>query len=99
MHDMADDSDEEDDDEPPRLKKWSKEWGLRRVVQNKMSRAIKQRMEELAEEAGETTHLIKLYPVACTQICNELSEEERCRFEDLADLWNRQGVPEDIQQK
>ena len=95
MHVKGEDSDEEDDDEPPRFTKWT----LRRVVQYKKRLAIKQRLEELSHEKGETTHTIRLYPTACTEICEELTHDERHQFEELVQKWNAAGVPEEIQQK
>ena len=99
MHLKGEDSEEEDNDEPPHFKKFHKKWNLRRVVQYKKHLSIKQRMEELSQETGETTYPISLYPTACTQICNELTNRERRQFEELAEQWNKAGVPKDIQQK
>jgi hypothetical protein len=99
MHAKGENSEEEDNSEPPHFKKFHKKWSLRRVVQHKKHLAIKQRMEELSQEAGEMTHPISLYPTACTQICNELTNRERLQFEEFAEQWNKAEVPKDVQQK
>lgn len=95
----------ENDDEPKPLKH-VKKWSLRAVVREKMAKEVIERAKELAEAAGVLNTSLKgnrdylrFYPTALTEIIEDLDEDTREEYLDLADKRNDGGVPPLVQQK
>jgi hypothetical protein len=74
-----------------------RKWTMQGVVEHYMKDRIKTRAEELSKAERGTGSFLSSYRLARTEICNGLSQEERQRYRNLADKWNKEPVPADIQ--
>jgi hypothetical protein len=83
------------DDPPSSLKCWT----LRKVVKEKLGQDIDDKVTEMSGAVSGTPEYLAAYPRAWTHIVDNLSEEEKEKFEELAEKWNKAGPPIELRQK
>jgi hypothetical protein len=91
------------DSEPgqkPGLTIWKrKRWTFQGVVEQHEKEKINARAEELSKAERGTIDFLSAYRRARTQVCQELSTQEQLEFEGLAEKWNTEPVPPNIQRE
>jgi hypothetical protein len=48
------------------------------------------------ENPGQKTSFLRCYQLALQQIVKGLDKEEQQEYQELADQWNKEGLPDDI---
>jgi hypothetical protein len=72
---------------------WKKNWTMRKVVGVKKRDQIDQ---EIGEKAGDSAYIVK-YANALNAVLESLSEEEKRKYMDLAEEWNKSHPPKEVQ--
>ena len=88
------------DSEPEDMKFLGKQhWTLQSVMEKYEKEKIKTRAEELSGAVRGTAQFLGAYCRARTQISQELSEQEKLRYERLAEEWNSKALPQKVQRQ
>jgi len=74
-------------------------WTFQNVVEQHEKAQINARAEKLSDSERGTKGFLRAYRKARTQICDELSQEDRLRYEKLVDEWNAESVPLNVQRE
>ena len=72
---------------------------MQSVAEQKEKHRINARAEALSNAERGSVQFLSSYRRARTEICKELSREDRERYEELADKWNREPVPPMVQRE
>ena len=74
-------------------------WTFQGVVEHHIKATIVARAEELAQANVGKTEFLSNYRWARTEICNELSPEERIKYEEMVGKWNTEPLPQRVQRE
>jgi hypothetical protein len=77
-------------------KRWNKRLVAAEIHRPRLNEIHKEKMEEYA---GDGQAHLRTYSTAVSELIKELSPEELADCEELAELWNKEPVPQDVQQK
>jgi hypothetical protein len=50
-------------------------------------------------KAGDRTDFIREYQGGLSKVISNLTADEKVAYQTIADEWNREGLPEDLQRK
>jgi hypothetical protein len=74
-------------------------WTLQSVVEEQNRSKITARAKEMSSAPSGSVEFLSAFRRARTTFCNELSEEERERYESMADGWNKGMLPVKVQRR
>jgi hypothetical protein len=80
----------------PKPSKIKKAYGIRDVIKQNHRDLIEQEIPYKPTEKG---LYISKYQAAVTTVEEKMTEEERVKAQELADLWSKEGAPPDAQLK
>jgi hypothetical protein len=90
------DSSVEDEGVNPKPSKIKKAYGIRDVIKQNHRDLIEQ---EIPYKPSEKGRYISKYQAAVTSVEEKMTEEERAKAQELAELWSKEGAPLDTQLK
>jgi hypothetical protein len=99
--DSSDDDDDDDDPENPQpigTKKFGRVLGIRDAVKSLRQSSIHELLVSKGFEPGDKAFLAS-YPAAVTELINAMSDHEKEEMQEVADKWNREGAPPEVQAK
>jgi hypothetical protein len=101
---MQEDSSEDDRDSDPEnpqpvgTKKFGRVMGIRDAVKSLRQPAIDNLLATKGINCGDKTYL-PAYPAAVTELLEGMSDHEKEEMKKVAERWNREGAPTDVQAK
>jgi len=75
-------------------------WTMQRVVGHVLKSEVNTvAADDSGEKPGEKSRFLGCYQPALRKVVKALDAEEKHEYQQIADQWNREGLPDDIRRK
>lgn len=76
-----------------------KAWSLKKVVGHVLKAEVEETCKEMTDSSPGTKEYITGYQTALKQVVDELSAEDRQRYDAMAEEWTNRSPPAEVQRR